>query len=125
MAKAVNQVMIAGTYASVGEGIALAQAAGLPMPELLEALSAGAAASWVLSNRAGNMVDDTYPLGFKLALHRKDLGIALDEAAREGLPLAVSSAVAAQEDELVEAGHGDEDVSAVARLPKRSAGLPA
>ena len=93
--------------------------------ELLEALSAGAAASWVLSNRAGNMVDDTYPLGFKLALHRKDLGIALDEAAREGLPLAVSSAVAAQEDELVEACHGDEDVSAVARLPKRSAGLPA
>ena len=80
MAKAVNQVMIAGTYASVGEGIALAQAAGLPMPELLEALSAGAAASWVLSNRAGNMVDDTYPLGFKAALHRKDVAIALDEA---------------------------------------------
>ena len=74
MAKAVNQVMIAGTYASVGEGIALAQAAGLPIPELLDALSAGAAGSWVLTNRAGNMVDDSYPLGFKLALHRKDLG---------------------------------------------------
>jgi 3-hydroxyisobutyrate dehydrogenase-like beta-hydroxyacid dehydrogenase len=125
MAKAVNQVMIAGTYASVGEGIALAQAAGLPMPELLEALSAGAAASWVLTNRAGNMVDDSYPLGFKLALHRKDLGIALDEAARESLPMAVTQTVAEQEDELVAAGHGDEDVSAVARLPKRSAGLPA
>ncbi len=125
MAKAVNQVMIAGTYASVGEGIALAQAAGLPIPELLEALSAGAAASWVLTNRAGNMVDDSYPLGFKLALHRKDLGIALDEAARESLPMAVTQTVAEQEDELVAAGHGDEDVSAVARLPKRSAGLPA
>ena len=124
-AKAVNQVMIAGTYASVGEGIALAQAAGLPIPELLEALSAGAAASWVLTNRAGNMVDDTYPLGFKLALHRKDLGIALDEAAREGLPLAVTEAVAAQEDELTAAGHGDEDVSAVARIPKRTTGQPA
>jgi len=125
MAKAVNQVMIAGTYASVGEGIALAQAAGLPIPELLEALSAGAAASWVLTNRAGNMVDDSYPLGFKLALHRKDLGIALDEAARASLPMAVTQTVAEQEDELVAAGHGDEDVSAVARLPKRSAGLPA
>jgi 3-hydroxyisobutyrate dehydrogenase-like beta-hydroxyacid dehydrogenase len=125
MAKAVNQVMIAGTYASVGEGVALAQAAGLPIPELLEALSAGAAASWVLTNRAGNMVDDSYPLGFKLALHRKDLGIALDEAARESLPMAVTQTVAEQEDELVAAGHGDEDVSAVARLPKRSAGLPA
>jgi 3-hydroxyisobutyrate dehydrogenase len=125
MAKAVNQVMIAGTYASVGEGIALAQAAGLPIPELLEALSAGAAASWVLTNRAGNMVDDSYPLGFKLALHRKDLGIALDEGARASLPMAVTQTVAEQEDELVAAGHGDEDVSAVARLPKRSAGLPA
>jgi 3-hydroxyisobutyrate dehydrogenase len=124
-AKAVNQVMIAGTYASVGEGIALAQAAGLPIPDLLEALSAGAAQSWVLTNRAGNMVADTYPLGFKLALHRKDLGIALDEAARESLPLAVTEAVAAQEDELMAAGHGDEDVSAVARIPKRTAGQPA
>jgi 3-hydroxyisobutyrate dehydrogenase-like beta-hydroxyacid dehydrogenase len=124
-AKAVNQVMIAGTYASVGEGIALAQAAGLPIPELLEALSAGAAASWVLTNRAGNMVEDTYPLGFKLALHRKDLGIALDEAARDGLSLAVTEAVAAQEDELMAAGHGDEDVSAVARIPKRTMGQPA
>ena len=125
MAKAVNQVMIAGTYASVGEGIALAQAAGLPMPELLEALwpapqlrgcSRTAPATW-----------STTPIRWASSspLHRKDLGIALDEAAREGLPLAVSSAVAAQEDELVEAGHGDEDVSAVARLPKRNAGLPA
>ena len=124
-AKAVNQVMIAGTYASVGEGIALAQAAGLPIPGLLEALSAGAAASWVLTNRAGNMVADAYPLGFKLALHRKDLGIALDEAAREGLPMAVSETVAAQEDELMAAGHGDEDVSAIARIPKRTTGQPA
>ena len=55
-------------------------------PSCVEALSAGAAASWVLTNRAGNMIDDSYPLGFKLALHRKDLGIALDEAARAGLP---------------------------------------
>jgi 3-hydroxyisobutyrate dehydrogenase-like beta-hydroxyacid dehydrogenase len=120
VAKAVNQVMIAGTYATVGEGIALAQAAGLDLPQLVEALSAGAAASWVLTNRAGNMIADTYPLGFKVALHRKDLGIALDEAARAGLPLAVSTLVAAQEDDLMAKGHGDEDVSALARLPKRT-----
>jgi 3-hydroxyisobutyrate dehydrogenase-like beta-hydroxyacid dehydrogenase len=105
----------------VGEGIALAQAAGLDLPQLVEALSAGAAASWVLTNRAGNMIADTYPLGFKVALHRKDLGIALDEAGRAGLPLAVSTLVAAQEDALVGEGHGDEDVSALARLPKRTA----
>jgi 3-hydroxyisobutyrate dehydrogenase-like beta-hydroxyacid dehydrogenase len=120
VAKAVNQVMIAGTYASVGEGIALAEAAGLPLPALIEALSGGAAASWVLQNRSGNMVADSYPLGFKLALHRKDLGIALDEAARAGLPMDVAALVARQEDALIAQGHGDEDVSALARLPKRT-----
>jgi 3-hydroxyisobutyrate dehydrogenase-like beta-hydroxyacid dehydrogenase len=121
VAKAVNQVMIAGTYASVGEGIALAEAAGLPLPALVEALSGGAAASWVLQNRSANMIADSYPLGFKLGLHRKDLGIALDEAARAGLPMDVAALVAAQEDALMADGHGDEDVSAVARLPKRTA----
>jgi 3-hydroxyisobutyrate dehydrogenase-like beta-hydroxyacid dehydrogenase len=121
MAKAVNQVMIAGTYATVGEGIALAQAAGLPMPALVEALSAGAAASWVLANRSQNMIDDRYPLGFKAALHRKDVAIALDEAQRLGLDLAVSGLVLNQEDRLMAEGHGDEDVSALARIAKRRA----
>lgn len=119
MAKAVNQVMIAGTYATVGEGIALAQAAGLPLPELLEALSAGAAGSWVLSNRANNMVQDSYPLGFKVSLHRKDVAIALDEARRLGVHLAVSDLVLEEEDELIVEGFGDEDVSALARIAKR------
>jgi len=118
MAKAVNQVMIAGTYATVGEGVALAQAAGLPLPELLEALAGGAAASWVLANRAQNMVDDRYPLGFKLALHRKDVAIALAEAGRLGLDLQVSEQVLHEEDELMKQGYGDEDVSALARRAK-------
>jgi 3-hydroxyisobutyrate dehydrogenase-like beta-hydroxyacid dehydrogenase len=121
MAKAVNQVMIAGTYATVGEGIALAQAAGLPLPELLEALAGGAAASWVLSNRAQNMVDDRYPLGFKLSLHHKDVAIALAEAKRLGLELEVSEQVLREEDELMTGGYGDEDVSALARRAKRRA----
>ncbi len=119
MAKAVNQVMIAGTYATVGEGIALALAAGLPLPALIDALSAGAASSWVLTNRSQNMVDDRYPLGFKAALHRKDVAIALDEARRLGLQLAVSRLVLEQEDDLIANGFGHEDVSALARLAKR------
>ncbi|HEU0194682.1 MAG TPA: NAD(P)-dependent oxidoreductase [Gaiellales bacterium] len=120
VAKAVNQVMIAGTYASVGEGIALARAAGLPAEALVQALAAGAAASWVLDNRSANMIADSYPLGFKVGLHRKDLGIALDEAARLGLSMAVAKLVAEQEDGLIADGHGDEDVSALARLPRGS-----
>jgi 3-hydroxyisobutyrate dehydrogenase len=124
MAKAVNQVMIAGTYATVGEGIALAQAAGLPLERLMEALSAGAASSWVLANRSQNMVDDSYPLGFKVSLHRKDVAIALDEAGRLGLDLGVSQLVLAEEDDLIGEGHGDEDVSALARIAKRRSRRP-
>jgi 3-hydroxyisobutyrate dehydrogenase-like beta-hydroxyacid dehydrogenase len=84
----------------------------------VEALSGGAAASWVLENRAGNMINQSYPLGFRVSLHRKDLGIAIDEGHRLGLDLAVSEQVAGQEDDLVAEGHGDEDVSALARLPR-------
>jgi 3-hydroxyisobutyrate dehydrogenase-like beta-hydroxyacid dehydrogenase len=91
------------------------------MPALVEALSAGAAASWVLANRSQNMIDDRYPLGFKAALHRKDVAIALDEAQRLGLDLAVSGLVLDQEDRLMAEGHGDEDVSALARIAKRRA----
>jgi 3-hydroxyisobutyrate dehydrogenase len=122
LAKAVNQVMIAGTYATVGEGIALAEAAGLPLDTLVEALGQGAAASWVLENRAANMIGNSYPLGFKVQLHRKDLGIALDEAARLGVRMPVSRLVGDEEDELIADGHGDEDVSALARLPRRRDG---
>jgi 3-hydroxyisobutyrate dehydrogenase-like beta-hydroxyacid dehydrogenase len=122
LAKAVNQVMIAGTYATVGEGIALAEAAGLPLDALVEALGQGAAASWVLENRAANMIGNSYPLGFKVQLHRKDLGIALDEAARLGVRMPVSRLVGDEEDELIADGHGDEDVSALARLPRRRDG---
>ncbi|HEY8859240.1 MAG TPA: NAD-binding protein, partial [Gaiellales bacterium] len=70
---------------------------------------------------AGNMISDSYPLGFKVALHRKDLGIALDEAGRAGVPMEVAELVVAQEDRLMAEGHGDEDVSALARLPKHRA----
>jgi 3-hydroxyisobutyrate dehydrogenase-like beta-hydroxyacid dehydrogenase len=116
--KAVNQVLIAGTYAALGEGLALAEREGLPLPELVEALSGGAAASWILRNRSANVIADSYPLGFRIALHLKDLRIALSEAERHGLPMEVSRLVAQQEQRLVEAGFGDEDNSALARVAK-------
>ena len=80
--KAVNQVILAGTYLGVAEGIVLAIKAGLDVEQVVGALGGGAAQSWVLANRSGRMIDNDYPLGFKVALHRKDLGIAL-ELARE------------------------------------------
>lgn len=114
-AKAVNQVVLAGVYAGVAEGLVLASRFGLPAEALVEALSAGAASSWVLSNRAENMISSSYPLGFRTSLHLKDVRIALREASALGVPLEVASLVASVEAGLVEAGFGDEDVSNLAR----------
>jgi 3-hydroxyisobutyrate dehydrogenase len=112
--KAVNQVIISGIYMGVAEGIVLGMKAGLDPHQLVEALSGGAAQSWVLANRSGRMIDDEYPLGFRLALHRKDLGIALEMAAQMELGLPVAQLTAAMEDLLVGQGRGDEDMSVLA-----------
>ena len=113
--KAVNQVLVAGSYAAVAEALALGQRLDLPMERVCEALMEGAAGSWALRHRSANMIEGRYPLGFRLALHHKDLQIALGAAAAAGLELPVSAQVAAIEAELMAAGHGDEDVSALAR----------
>ena len=113
--KAVNQILVAGSYAALAEGLALAKALGLPLQQVCAALEGGAAGSWALQHRAGQMIENTYPLGFRLALHRKDLAIALETASMAGVTLPISTSVAGIEDALIAAGHGDEDVSALAR----------
>jgi 3-hydroxyisobutyrate dehydrogenase len=113
--KAVNQVILAGTYLGVAEGIVLAIKAGLDVDQVVDALGGGAAQSWVLANRSGRMLDNDYPLGFKVALHRKDLGIALDLAAQLGAALPVSAFAAQLESGLIARGHADDDMSALAR----------
>ena len=115
-AKAVNQVIIGGAYLGVAEGIVLGIRAGLDPHLLVEALSGGAAQSWILANRSARMIDDEYPLGFRLALHRKDLGIALEMAGETGVMLPVAMLAAALEDRLLDEGHGDEDMSVLARV---------
>jgi 3-hydroxyisobutyrate dehydrogenase-like beta-hydroxyacid dehydrogenase len=114
-AKAVNQVLVAGSYAAVAEALSLAERLGLNRSQVVEALKGGAAGSWALEHRSERMINDHYPLGFKLTLHRKDLGIALDAAADQQLNLPVSQMVAAMEDQLMQDGHGDLDVSVLAR----------
>ena len=114
--KAVNQVILAGTYLGVAEGMVLAIKAGLDVGQVVEALGGGAAQSWVLANRSGRMIDNDYPLGFKVSLHRKDLGIALDLAGQLGAVLPVSALAAQLETGLVANGHGDDDMSALARV---------
>jgi 3-hydroxyisobutyrate dehydrogenase len=121
--KAVNQVILAGAYLGVAEGIVLAIKAGLDVKQVVEALGGGAAQSWVLANRSGRMLENDYPLGFKVALHRKDLAIAMDLAERLGVVLPVAALTAQLETGLIAAGHGDEDISTVARSIRALSGL--
>jgi 3-hydroxyisobutyrate dehydrogenase len=122
--KAVNQVILAGTYLGVAEGIVLAMKAGLDVGQVVEALGGGAAQSWVLANRSGRMIGNDYPLGFKVALHRKDLGIALDLAREMGAELPVAELAADFETDLVAGGHAEDDMSALARVIRQRSGLP-
>lgn len=123
LVKAINQVVIAGTYAAVAEGMTLGLKAGLEMDAVVRAISGGAAASWVLENRSGNMIRDDYPLGFRTRLHHKDLGIALSAAGEMGVTMPVAALVSGLEAKLIEQGYGDEDVSNIARVVRESAGL--
>ena len=114
-AKAVNQVILAGTYLGVAEGLVLAMKSGLDPEQVVAALSTGAAQSWVLANRSGRMLANDYPLGFRVALHLKDLGIALAMARETGAALPVAALAAQLEAGLVAGGHADDDMSALAR----------
>ena len=122
--KAVNQVILCGAYLGVAEGLVLALQAGLDVDRVVTALSGGAAQSWVLSNRSARIIANDYPLGFKIALHRKDLGIALDLAREVGSALPVAGLAAEIENGLIRRGHADDDVSALARAIRGWSGLP-
>jgi 3-hydroxyisobutyrate dehydrogenase len=122
-AKAVNQVILAGTYLGVAEGLVLALKAGLDPEQVVAALSTGAAQSWVLANRSGRMLANDYPLGFRVALHLKDLGIALSMARETGAALPVAALAAQLEAGLVAQGHADDDMSALARTIRLLSGL--
>ncbi len=121
--KAINQVVIAAGYLGVAEGMVLAMKAGLDAQLVAQALNGGAARSWILENRHGRMIDNEYPLGFRTSLHLKDLAIALDLARSVGAALPVASLAAQLESGLVARGHGDEDMSNLARAIRSLSGL--
>jgi 3-hydroxyisobutyrate dehydrogenase len=121
--KAINQIVITGTYLSMAEGLTIGLKSGLDMEKVLRAIGGGAAASWVLQNRAQNVIDNAYPLGFRLSLHHKDLNIALETARELGVTLPATALVAQMENGLVERGYGDDDISAIARVIREQSGL--
>ncbi len=121
--KAINQIIISGTYLAVAEGLTLGMKAGLDMDKVIQAISGGAASSWVLHNRGKNVVNNTYPLGFRVRLHHKDLRIALDTARELGATLPATALVAQIENGLIVRGYGEDDVSAIGRSIREQSGL--
>jgi 3-hydroxyisobutyrate dehydrogenase-like beta-hydroxyacid dehydrogenase len=93
LAKMVNQICIAGLVQGLAEGMNFAMKAGLDPVKLVETISKGAAQSWQMENRAMTMVQDKFEFGFAVDWMRKDLGICLDEAKRNGARLPVTALV--------------------------------
>ncbi len=114
--KATNQILCAGVIQVVAEAMAFAQAEGLPLEQVIDVLGKGAGSSWYFVHRAPFMARGEYPAGFRVRLHDKDLRICRDMAARHGAKLPVVESTLADYRRLLEAGHGDEDISTIFRL---------
>jgi 3-hydroxyisobutyrate dehydrogenase-like beta-hydroxyacid dehydrogenase len=115
LAKMVNQICIAGLVQGLSEAIAFGQKAGLDMKLVLEVIGKGAAQSWQLDNRGKTMVDDQFNFGFAVDWMRKDLGLVLDEARRNGARLPVTALVDQFYADLQAAGGGRWDTSSLVR----------
>jgi 3-hydroxyisobutyrate dehydrogenase-like beta-hydroxyacid dehydrogenase len=118
-AKCVNQICIAGTLQGLSEGIRFAQAAGLDAATLLSAIGGGAAQSWQMDNRLLTMAKDEFDFGFAIDWMRKDLAIAMEEAARMSVTLPVTKQVDTAYADIQTKGGARQDTSALIRhLPK-------
>ncbi len=93
LAKMVNQVCIAGLVQGLSEAVAFGQRAGLDMNQVLDVIGQGAAQSWQMDNRGKTMVADRFDFGFAVDWMRKDLGLVLEEARRNGARLPVTALV--------------------------------
>jgi 3-hydroxyisobutyrate dehydrogenase len=93
LAKMVNQICIAGLVQGLSEAIAFGQRAGLDMEQVLDVIGKGAAQSWQMDNRGKTMVARKFDFGFAVDWMRKDLGLVLDEAKRNGAKLPVTALV--------------------------------
>ena len=118
--KAVNQVLVAGIAQAVCEGLALSEKLGLDAERLLPTLLAGAAGNWFLDKRGATMLKNEFAVGFKLALLHKDLKIVRELAVAAGTDRSVIEKSLADYAVLLAQGHGDEDISALIRLKRRS-----
>jgi 3-hydroxyisobutyrate dehydrogenase-like beta-hydroxyacid dehydrogenase len=115
LTKMVNQICIAGLVQALAEGIDFATRAGLDPERVIEVISKGAAQSWQMENRAKTMVADRYDFGFAVDWMRKDLGICLAEARRNGGTLPVTALVDQFYGRVQQMGGGRWDTSSLLR----------
>mgnify|MGYP001820697733 CR=1 FL=1 len=113
--KAVNQVMAAGINQAVSEALAFAEKLELPLDKVIEVVGSGAAGNWFLTHRGPTMTKGDYAPGFRLALHHKDLAICKQMAAEFDVALPLVEMTLIHYRRLMEAGYGDEDISALYR----------
>jgi len=113
LAKMVNQVAIGGLVQALSEAIAFGRHAGLDMKLVLDVIGKGAAQSWQLDNRGQTMVDGKFDFGFAVDWMRKDLGLVLDEARRNGASTPVTALVDQFYADVQAAGGGRWDTSSL------------
>ena len=118
LTKMVNQICIAGLVQGLSEAIAFGQRAGLGMAQALQVIGQGAAQSWQLDNRGPTMVQDQFDFGFAVDWMRKDLGLVLDEAKRNGARLPVTALVDQFYADVQQMGGGRWDTSSLIRRLK-------
>ena len=116
LAKMVNQICIAGLVQALAEGLHFAERAGLDPRALFEVLAEGAAGSWQMRQRTPTMIERRFDFGFAVDWMRKDLGIALAEARRNGARLPVTALVDQRYAELQARGRGRWDTSSLVAL---------
>ena len=115
LAKMVNQLCIAGAVQGLAEGITFGIAAGLDMKLVLDVIGGGAAQSWQMNNRGKTMVDDQFEFGFAVDWMRKDLGLCLDEARRQGTSLPLGALIDQFYADVQRMGGGRWDTSSLIR----------
>lgn len=119
--KACNQVVVAIAYEAVSEALVLGSKAGVDPEKIIQVLNGGLAATRVLEMRGPTMIEHNFAPGFRINLHRKDLGIALATGKANNVPLPVTSVVSEMYESLVARGDGDLDHSAMLKFLENAA----
>jgi 3-hydroxyisobutyrate dehydrogenase-like beta-hydroxyacid dehydrogenase len=120
LTKMVNQICVAVTVQGVSEGLAFAQRAGLDIPKVMETIGKGAAQSWQMDNRWKTMNEGKFDFGFAVDWMRKDLGIIMEEAKRNGAKVDIATIIDGYYAEVQKMGGSRWDTSSlIARLTKK------